>query len=259
MKLSLQVLLSTALFLHLHLSCLSQSDSLRKKDRKTHIYVSAMAGIPVYNKFVYDYFWGGNTHYESNSKKKLICGVNVDFDIHHLTLNLLTNYSQNEFSGKTYSLQVFEPRIRLYDIYQRVQYNYFQIGTGLGYNISRKKHFFSLTANVMCNLITDIRFSSFYSPESGINDKDTIYTTLAKNYKSNDVSQNFELFANLRFIYSYALSKRFRACVSLNAALGALGNRTLVGYPTVDSYSLGYFILQQKVVYPQVGIKYRLL
>ncbi len=259
MKLSLKLLLSTALSLYMHLSCFSQSDSLRKKERNTRISISAMAGIPVYNKFVYDYFWGGNTYYESNSKKKLICGVNVDFDIRHLTLNLLTNYSQNEFSGKNYSLQVDQPRIRTYDIYQRVRYNYFQIGTGLGYNISRGKHFFSLTANVMCNLITDIRFSSFYSPGSGINDKDTIYTTLAKNYKSNDVSRKFELFANLRFIYSYTLSKRFLACVSLNGALGALGNRTLLGYPTVNNYSLGYFILKQKIIYPEVGVKYRLL
>lgn len=258
MKLFLKILLSTALSISMHLSCLSQSDSLKKKERSTRIYVSAMAGIPVYNKFVYDYYWGGNTKYESNSKKKLICGVNVDFDIHHLTLNLLTNYSENEFSGKTYSLQVNQPRIKIYDIYQRVQYNYFQLGTGLGYNISRKKHFFSLTANVMCNLITDIRFSSFYSPESGINDKDTIYTPLAKNYNSDDVPHNFELFTNMRFIYSYALSRRLLASVSLNASLGALGNRAMLGYPMADSYSLGYFILQQKVVYPQVGIKYRL-
>lgn len=247
--------------------CFSQNDSLAFKKNKRHIYVSTIAGVPIYNDFSYKNYIGQDHYNIAKSKNKIICGLNFDLDFNHFTINILTNYSKNEFSGNQYKLVVGQsnsgthqaPLYKYYEIYQNIKYDYLQFGAGLGYNIWHKKHNFALTANIMYNLVNSIKISSYYAPNSVLNDRDTSNVFLVKNYKSEDVNGTIALYGNIRFTYSYSLARKIMLSFSLNSSFGLFDNYySSSGSPDYDNSSFGYYVYYQRLIYPAVGIKYKL-
>lgn len=247
--------------------CFSQTDSLALKKSKKHIYVSAIAGIPIYNDFGYKNDVSQDHYNIAKSKNKPIYGLNFDFDFNHFTINILANYSKNEFSGNQYKLVVAQlnsgshqvPIYKYYEIYQTIKYDYLQFGAGLGYNLWHKKHNFALTANVMYNLVNSIKISSYYAPNSALNDRDTSNVYLTKNHKSQDVNGTIAVYGNLRFTYSYLLSKKVMLSFSLNSSFGLFDNYySSSGSPDYDNSAFGYYVYYQRLIYPAVGIKYML-
>ena len=247
--------------------CFSQNDSLALKKSNKHIYVSAIAGISVYNDFGYKHSVSQDHYNIAKAKNKIICGLNFDFGFNHFTINILANYSKNEFSGNQYKLVVAQlnsgshqvPLYKYYEIYQNIKYDYLQFGAGLGYNIWHKKHNYALTANVMYNLVNSIKISSYYAPNSVLNDRDTSNVYLAKNHKSQDVNGTIAVYGNLRFTYSYLLSKKVLLSFSLNSSFGLFDNYySSSGSPTYYNSDFGYYVYYQRVIYPAIGIKYKL-
>ena len=210
MKIYVKLLIFFTLFLSNGTLCFSQDDSLISKKNKKHIYASATLGIPVYNTFVYKNDVRQNNYNVTKSKKKIIYNMSFDFDFNHFSLNILTNYCENEFNGNSYKLIGSQlnsgshnvPIYKYFEIYQTVKYSYLQIGTGFGYNRWYKKHHFSITANFMYNIITKIAINSHFTPNSSYNGSDTTNIRLVKNYTLKDVNTSNALYANLKLTYS---------------------------------------------------------
>ena len=242
----------------------SRNDSLIKSRR--HVFVSAMIGIPVYNKFGDQNSPGQHKLATSFSKSKIAAGLNFNFQLNHFVINVLGNYCQNEFNGNPYKLVIAQvnwgshqvPIYKYYEIYQRVRYDYLQAGIGFGYNKRHKKSNFSLSVNFLHNFYTNVSVSSFYVADSGLNDKDTVNFKLVKNHKSNDVSSSFSIYGNLNFLYSYNITPKFMACASVITSYGLIDVYSSSGSPSYNNSDFAYYLGTQKSICPMIGVKYRL-
>lgn len=259
-----RALIFTAFLCSACFAAYSKNDSLVKSNKK-QICVSALIGTPVYNKFGYNNR-PGHEKVIATSKSKLAAGLLFNFNFNHFTINILSNYCQNEFYGNNYKLAVGQlnagshqvPIYKYYEIYQRIKYDYLQAGIGFGYNKGYKKSNFSVTANFLHNFYTQVYVSSYYAPNSKLNDKDTVFVKLVKNHKSIDVATSFSIYGNLNFTYSYSLNTKLMVCLSVITSYGLIDIYSSSGSPSYYNDDFAYYLGEQKSVCPMVGIKYRL-
>jgi hypothetical protein len=143
------------------------------------LFFSFNLGIPVYNSFNYS---SEQTHLlrSVNSKRKPSLNFSFEHNIEHFTINLLFNYSFNEFEGEPYYSEGAYIRsntnqevYKSFEIYQTVKYNYLAAGLGLGYNRWIKKHNLMVSANFQKNIFTDIILSTNYTSNAIRNNQDT--------------------------------------------------------------------------------------
>lgn len=265
MKACNKILIFTTTFYLVYFTAYSKNDSLVKSNKK-QFFISATIGAPVYNKFGHKNSISQSKSVNASSKSKIAAGLNFDFNFNHFTLNILSNYCQNEFDGSAYNIIVAQlnsgshqiPIYKYYEIYQRIRYDYVQAGIGFGYNKGYKKNHFSVSVNFLHNFYTDAHVSSYYSPGSALNDRDTVNFKLVKNHKSKDITTSFSIYGNLNFSYSYRINKKFMACASVISSYGWLDVFSSSGSPSYDNSDFAYYLRSQISICPMIGMKYRL-
>ncbi|MCF8423649.1 MAG: hypothetical protein K9H41_04835 [Bacteroidia bacterium] len=260
-----KLIYSISVFFICYVSCIGQTDTIGNRKQK-NMYASFSFGSPLHNRLGYKNDVSQPNSYQSNSKNKIFYNFNLDFNFNHFTLNLFTNYLKNEFKGNSYLLRGYQlndgshnaPIYKYFEIYQIVKYNYLQIGTGIGYNVWRKKNNFAITSSFIYNLKTDIVVSSFFKTNSTFNNADTSMISLVKNHKVDRINKGFAFYGNIRFTYSRLLSKKMLFCFSINGTYGILNVYSNESDPYYDNGQLGYIIQFQKLIYPTIGIKYKI-
>ena len=249
-------------FILISLNCISQKDSIKSKHQA---YFSINVGVPLYNNF--EYRIDGKTEVvNTNTRLKPSYNFSFEHNIKHFTINLLYNYTINEFTGKPYFMQGsvigydihYNAFHKDFEIYQKVKYNYLQLGLGLGYNHSFKKHNITATFNLLQNILTNLVLSSYYVQNSPYNDKDTSQIVLSKNFKATGIEKNLGFYANIKLMYTYGLSKHFHLSFSLSASYGLLNTHSTSAPPYYNNTSLGYNLYYQKMIFSNIGIRYKL-
>ncbi|MES2762687.1 MAG: hypothetical protein V4677_10780 [Bacteroidota bacterium] len=241
-----------------------QKDSTKSKHQ---LFFSFNVGLPIYNSFDYRNEQQGLPR-GADSKRKPSLNLNFEHNIEHFTINLLFNYSFNEFNGDPYytwgkyihsynNQEVY----RSFEVYQTIKYNYLQAGLGLGYNHWIKKHNIALTANLQKKIFTDIIVSTNYTTNSYFNNQDTSQIQLPKNFRPLDIEKNRDLYLNMKLMYTYALTNKLCLSLSISASYGLLQTYS----PSVresgivrDDKTLAYGIYTQKMLYSNLGIRYKL-
>jgi hypothetical protein len=269
MKKYLKLVFSISIYFYSLNFALAQLDSSNFKKQTKFIYASVSVGVPIINEFSFNNNLNEKKTHKTNPKIKPIYNLNFDFNFKHFSLNIFSNYCFNEFNGNSYLLRGYQtnagshntPSYKYFEIYQKIKYNYLQIGTGLGYNFWVKKNNFSVMANVMYNALSKVIISSYYTNNPTLNNSDTTSIKLVKNYTIDRdyVDKSFAFYSNLKLTYSHILSKKTLVSFSLNTTFGLLSLSSTRDYPEVDNGAFGYIINYQKVVYPTLGIKYKLL
>lgn len=266
MKNHLKLLYTVSLILLFNEELFSQTDLIGGSHKKNKsVFITGSIGIPIFNQLLlYNHFEKVQEN-KAFSKSKLMCNLNLDFNKNHFTLNSFVSYIQNEYNGNSYHIdggyQIgTRPNAtqKYFDVYQHVKYNYIQIGLGCGYNKSFKKNNFSLITNLAYNAYTDINYSTNFSTNSSLNDNDTLKISLEKNkhFDHNDVfSLAFYLY--FKISYNYMLSEKISICTSLNSSVGYLEIYGLDDGVSA-SQDLGNQIRGQKIIYPTLGLKYKL-
>lgn len=258
-----RLLIIQSLLLLITVNCLGQKDSIKSKHQ---LYFSFNVGLPIYNNFDFRNEQQGFPR-GANSKRQPSYNFSFEHNVEHFTINLLFNYSLNEFNGDPYYtwgkyIHSFNNQevYKSFEVYQTIKYNYLQTGLGIGYNKWIKKHNIAITANFAKNVFTNIIVSTNYTTNSYYNNQDTSQIQLPKNFRPTGVSKNRDLYVNLKLSYSYALTKRLCLSLSLNASYGLLQTHT----PSIqatgivrDDNTLAYSIYTQKMLYSNFGIRYR--
>lgn len=263
MKNHLKLLYTFSLILLFNEELFSQIDlNGGSHNKNKSVFISGSIGIPIYNQLLLYNRFEKVKENKAFSKSKLMCTLNLDFNKNHFTLNSFVSYIQNEYNGNSYHMDrnTMYPNGKPYyfDVYQHVKYNYIQIGLGCGYNKSFKKNNFSLITSVAYNAYTDINYSTNFSKNSSLNDNDTLKISLKKNkhFDRNDIF-TFAFYIYFKISYNYMLSEKISICASLNSSIGYLEI-----YGIDDGFSanqdLGNEIRGQKIIYPTLGLKYKL-
>ena len=245
-------------FTSIFMNVISQSDSglLNKKNKS--IYISASAGIPIFNQFIFSDFNEKNI-YKSYSDKKIIYNLNFDISRKHFTYSFFSNFIQNDFIGSLYLFRKFSSRspYEYNEVYQKVKYNYLQFGGGLGYNYNCKKNNFCITINAAYNVYSKFYISTYYTQNLTYNNKDTS-GVLYKNIEVDILDKYYNINLNLRLSYSYLFNKNLAFFTTINSAYNFLRLNMYETGANVSSSYLAYRIYGQKIIYPTLGLKYKL-
>ena len=260
MKSILKILISC--FVLFSLNCVGQKDSIKKQQ----VFLSFNIGAPLYNQFTYKIDEDSEI-LTAISKPRPSFNFNFEHNINHFTINGLYTYSQNEFIGNSFiingkSLGTAPHSATVYkhlEVYQKIKYNYLQIGLGIGYNHWIKKHNISLTTNIHQNVFSKIIVDVYYVENSPYNDQDTTAIKLARNLPVKfSAFDNLAFSASVKLMYTYKLNEKIFLSFSTDFS-AAFNNMSL---DNISSYSggttLAYRISYQETMYANIGIRYKL-
>ena len=246
------------------MSCLGQKDSTKSKHQ---LFLSFNVGLPIYNHFDYRVEQVGLI-VDGKSKRKPSLNFSFEHNVNHFTFNFLLNYFQNQITGESfstwgkyiYSTSNSQMNFQTFEIYQIVKYNYLQAGIGFGYNHWIKKHNIAITTNLQKNVFSNVIYTTNYVANSSHNNQDTSQVVLPKNYKSTDIEKKHDVYVNMKLAYTYAMFKRLHLLLSLNASYGLLNiySPTVLKSGIPNENSLNYRILNQKLIFGTIGIRYKL-
>lgn len=246
------------------MSCLGQKDSTKNKHQ---VFLSFNVGLPLYDHFDY-YVQQRSLLTDGKSKRKPSFNFSLEHNIKHFTINVLLNYSLNEFNGEPYNTDVKYlysnynnlMGYKSFEVYQTVKYNYLQAGIGIGYNHWIKKHNIALTTNLQKNIYTNVKLSTNYTNNPTYNNQDTSQVVLPKNFKPTDIKSDRDLYLNMKLTYTYALLKKLHLSLSFNASYGLLNTYSLSALNSGRQYenSFGYSIYTQKLIFGAIGVRYKL-
>ena len=247
----------------------SQNDSVPKHKSQFLVYVNM--GFPIYNKFnITQYSYGNESVYWIKSKLKPIYNVGFEYSFKKFNIGLSGTYIQNDFTGHDFEYDVIDynshsiNQIKAkYNLYQKVNYNVFQIAlnTGLKFNITPKQIIYT-DIILATNLVYKINISNYYSQNQlGY---DTTQYVLMKHVPTN---QNYGKWPSLGFsvAYNYKITNRlildFKIIVQYFSTKRVLNSDDykadgiIKGIPdSRDRYNIN----KHTLIAPTIGIKYKL-
>lgn len=250
-------------------SCFSQKDSL--PNHKNQFLAFLNFGLPVYNKFnISQFSYGNETSYWVQSKLNPIYNAGFEYSIKKFNIGLSASYIQNEFTGNDFEYSVFDYNTHSanqikakYNVYQKVNYNVFQviINTGLKFEIT-PKHILYTNILLATNLIYNIKISNYYS-QNQLGYDTTKYTLM----KNSTTAQNYGKWPSFGFsiAYNYKITKRlildFKIVAQYFSTKRVLEaddyreNGIIKGIPdSRDRYNIN----KHTFIAPTIGIKYKL-
>ena len=246
-----------------------QNDSLPK--RKSQFLIYANIGCPVYNKFnIAQYSYGTETTYWVKSKLKPLYVAGFEYSYKKFNIGLTGSYIQNEFTGNNFEYNVLgynghnaPQTIAVYNLYQKLITNQFQVSLNLGAKINlAPKHILYTNIFIASNLYYKNTVSNYYS--SNQLGYDTAKYTLVKN---GTTSQNPGKWPVFGFIvaYDYKITNRIMVDFKIITQL------FFTNYQN-DSYNIkqdgllngiadtrdAYVIKKNIFIAPTLGLKYKL-